>query len=210
MDKIKVCIVEDHDDMREVLEEIISLSDNCECIGVMRNAEEALKMLPALKPDIVMMDINLGKGENGIECVRKLKPYLQKTNFMMCTVYDDIDSIFEALTAGATSYMLKRTSPDQMIESITELYHGGSPMNSSIARKVSEIFRNSPPSPHYLDEISPRQNDILKFLARGMQYKEIAEVLDLSIETIRKHVHKIYQSLHVTSRVEAVNKFFGR
>ncbi len=214
MDKIKVCIVEDHDDVRGLLQEIISNSGTCECLGAMQNAEEAIELLPTLMPDIVMMDINLGRGESGIDCVRKLKPEMQASNFMMVTVYDDEESIFEALTAGATSYMLKRTSPAQMIESITELHQGGSPMSSLIARKVLDIFHHAPPpSPSQINplmEISPKQNMVLKQLAKGMQYKEIAQELDINIETVRKHVYQIYKKLHVTTRVEAVNKLYGR
>lgn len=214
MDKIKVCIVEDHEDVRGILQEIISDSESCECLGAMQNAEEAIELLPKLMPDIVMMDINLGRGQSGIDCVRKLKPEMQATNFMMVTVYDDEESIFEALTAGATSYMLKRTSPGIMIESITELQQGGSPMSSSIARKVLAIFHQAPPvAPNQLNpliELSPKQNIVLKLLATGKQYKEIANELGINTETIRKHVHQIYLKLHVTSRIEAVNKLYGR
>ncbi len=208
MEKIKVCIVEDNVDLREIIQTIINASENCECIGVMRNAKEAIELLPQLQPDIVMMDINLGRGENGIDCVRKLAPDMENTSFMICTVYDDEDSVFEALTAGATSYMLKRTPPAKMIECITELYNGGAPMSSSIARKVLQSFSTKPVNE--LNDLTKRQSIILSYLAKGLQYKEIGLHLDIGIETVRKHVHNIYDKLHVHSRVDAVNKYFGR
>jgi DNA-binding NarL/FixJ family response regulator len=160
------------------------------------------------------MDINLGIGESGIDCVRELKPLMPATNFMMCTVYEDDEKIFEALSAGASGYILKKTEPKKMLEAIKELNEGGAPMSSQIARKVVFAFRDKPVSVSSAEEnvaqLSQREKQILEELSRGLMYKEIAAVLKISSETVRKHVYHIYEKLHVTNRVEAVNKYFGR
>src|SRR5688572_16243535 len=213
MKEITVCIVDDVSELRQALEEIVSSSDGYRCIGTMRNAAEALSKIPILRPDVVLMDINLGVGESGIDCVRELKPLLPTTNFMMCTVYEDDEKIFEALSAGASGYILKKTEPPKLMEAIKELHEGGAPMSSQIARKVVIAFRNKPaasPSAPVIDQLSHRERQILDELSRGLMYKEIASVLFISPETVRKHVYHIYEKLHVTNRVEAINKYFGR
>ena len=144
MKDITVCIVDDVSELRQALEEIVSSADGYKCIGTMNNASEALTKLPLLKPDVVLMDINLGETENGIDCVRELKPLLPATNFMMCTVYEDDEKIFEALSAGASGYILKKTEPSRLLEVIRELHEGGAPMSSQIARKVVIAFRDKP------------------------------------------------------------------
>ena len=158
------------------------------------------------------MDINLGSAESGIDCVRALKPRIPATNFMMCTVYEEDEKIFEALSAGASGYILKKTTPSKMLEAIRELYEGGAPMSSQIARKVVAAFLNRPSTSgaNDLNSLTNREKEILELLSRGMMYKEIALALNLANDTIRKHVYHIYEKLHVTNRVEAVNKFFGR
>jgi DNA-binding NarL/FixJ family response regulator len=159
------------------------------------------------------MDINLGTVESGIDCVRILKPQIPATNFMMCTVYEEDEKIFEALSAGASGYILKKTAPVKLLESIRELYQGGAPMSSQIARKVVAAFQNKPASSDpvaHLDQLTNREREILEQLSRGLMYKEIASQLYLSPETVRKHVYHIYEKLHVNNRVEAVNKYFGR
>ena len=179
----------------------------------MATAEEAIYQLPILKPDVVLMDINLGTKETGIDCVRVLKPLLPKTNFMMCTVYEEEEKIFEALSAGASGYILKKTDPTRMLAAIRELYEGGAPMSSQIARKVVNVFQQKTPEKEKageMDLLSERENEILELLAKGLMYKEIAAQLFLSPETVRKHVYHIYEKLHVNNRVAAVNKFFGR
>lgn len=178
----------------------------------MSNAEEAITQLPIIKPDVVLMDINLGEGESGIDCVRELKPIISATNFMMCTVYEDDEKIFEALSAGASGYILKKTTPSKLLEAIKELNEGGAPMSSQIARKVVFAFRNKPSTAQNqsIDILSSREKEILEHLSRGLMYKEIAGVLFISSETVRKHVYHIYEKLHVSNRVEAVNKYFGR
>lgn len=213
MKEITVCIVDDVSELRQALEEIVSSVDGYLCIGTMSNATEALTKLPILKPDVVLMDINLGNGESGIDCVRELKTIIPSTNFMMCTVYEDDEKIFEALSAGASGYILKKTEPTKLLDAIKELHEGGAPMSSQIARKVVFAFQNKPHSitnKTEIEQLSSRERQILEELSRGLMYKEIANVLFISPETVRKHVYHIYEKLHVTNRVEAVNKYFGR
>lgn len=212
MKNISVCIVDDNRELRNALEEIISMSEGYRCSGTISTAEDAIRQIPLLKPDVVLMDINLGSGESGIDCVRALKPRIPATNFMMCTVYEEDEKIFEALSAGASGYILKKTTPSRMLEAIRELYEGGAPMSSQIARKVVAAFLNKPSSStgNDLNSLTHREREILELLSRGMMYKEIALALNLAHETIRKHVYHVYEKLHVTNRVEAVNKFFGR
>src|SRR4030095_9952685 len=213
MKEISVCIVDDVSELRQALEEIVSSADGYKCIGTMSNPSEALTKIPILKPDVVLMDINLGETENGIDCVRELKPLLPATNFMMCTVYEDDEKIFEALSAGASGYILKKTEPSRLLEAIKELHEGGAPMSSQIARKVVFAFRDKPVSPAHspaIEQLSHREKQILEESSRGLMYKEIANVLFITPETVRKHVYHIYEKLHVTNRVEAVNKYFGR
>jgi len=212
MHEISVCIVDDNKQLRDTLEEIIIMSDGYECIGTIATAEEAIEKLPQIKPDVVLMDINLGGTESGIDCVKALKPQMPATNFMMCTVYEEDEKIFEALSAGASGYILKKTAPAKLLEAIRELYQGGAPMSSQIARKVVAAFQNKPASAdaNRLDELTNREKEILEQLSKGLMYKEIAAQLFLSAETVRKHVYHIYEKLHVNNRVEAVNRFFGR
>lgn len=213
--EINVCIVDDNKDIRSALEQIIIMSEGYNLIGSCTNAEEALQKIPELMPQIVLMDINLGEGENGIDCVKHLKAEYPAILFMMCTVYEDDEKIFEALTAGASGYILKKTAPHKLLEAIKELQEGGAPMSSQIARKVVAAFQNRPADPvagtaSELNVLSNREKEILELLAKGMLYKEIAGQLFISQETVRKHVYHIYEKLHVNNRVEAINKFFGR
>ena len=214
MKEITVCIVDDVNELRQALEEIVSSAPGYKCIGTMANVSEAMSKIPILKPNVVLMDINLGESESGIDCVRELKPQLPGTNFMMCTVYEDDEKIFEALSAGASGYILKKTEPTKLLDAIKELNEGGAPMSSQIARKVVFAFQNKPlsstTSMANIEQLSYREKQILEELARGLMYKEIANVLFISPETVRKHVYHIYEKLHVTNRVEAVNKYFGR
>jgi DNA-binding NarL/FixJ family response regulator len=213
MQEISVCIVDDNNELRAALEEIISMSDGYRCTGTMSSAAQAIRKLPLLNPAVVLMDINLGGGETGIDCVRELKPGMPATNFMMCTVYEEDEKTFEALNAGASGYILKKTAPDKLLEAIRELYEGGAPMSSQIARKVVAAFQNKPPGAVQgsgLAGLSPRENEILELLSRGLMYKEIAAALFIGQETVRKHVYHVYEKLHVSNRVEAVNKYYGR
>lgn len=213
MKDISVCIVDDNRDLRNALEEIISMSEGYECVGTIGTAEEAIRQIPDLQPDVVLMDINLGTEESGIDCVRILKQQVPATNFMMCTVYEEDEKIFQALSAGASGYILKKTAPARLLGAIRELYQGGAPMSSQIARKVVAAFQSKPTTSsetEALDGLSNREKEILEQLSKGLMYKEIAAELFISPETVRKHVYHIYEKLHVTNRIEAVNKYFGR
>jgi DNA-binding NarL/FixJ family response regulator len=218
---ISVCIVDDNQDIRSALEQIIQMSENCLLLGSFITAEDAIQKIPLLKPNVVLMDINLDEGGSGIDCVRKLKPENPEILFMMCTVYEEDEKIYEALRAGANGYILKKTAPLKLLEAIKELYEGGAPMSSLIARKVVAAFSQRKPAETLVSSeataaagniriLSSREKEILELLSRGMVYKEIAAQLFISAETVRKHVYHIYEKLHVNNRVEAVNKFFGR
>jgi DNA-binding NarL/FixJ family response regulator len=213
MTDISICIVDDNKDIRSALEQIIIMSDGYDLLGSFESAEDALEEIPVLKPQVVLMDINLGEGENGIDCVRHLKADHPEILYMMCTVYEDDEKIFEALSAGASGYILKKTAPHKLLEAIRELQEGGAPMSSQIARKVVAAFQQRPggaATAETLSILSNREKEILELLAKGMLYKEIAASLFISQETVRKHVYHIYEKLHVNNRVEAINKFFGR
>jgi DNA-binding NarL/FixJ family response regulator len=211
--KIPVAIVEDNNDIRLALEQIIEASEDYCLSGSCISGEEALIKLPILAPKVVLTDIGLG-GMSGIEVVRELKISHPEILFMMCTIYDEDEKIFEALSAGASGYILKKTSPAKLLEGIKELIEGGAPMSSQIARKVVAAFQTRPapslPDESALDILSKREKEILEMLSTGLLYKEIAEKLSISSETVRKHVYHIYEKLHVSNRIEAVNKFFGR
>lgn len=205
---ISVAIVEDIKDIREGLRLLIDNSNDFLCREVYASAEEALKGLPQSLPDVVLMDINL-PGINGIDCVRQLKQECPGTQFIMSTVYEDDDNIFESLKAGATGYLLKKTEPVKILEAIREVHAGGSPMSSQIARKVIATFQPK----HGIDDVeilTPKEKEILKALSKGLRYKEIASEMHISIETVRSHVRRIYEKLQVQSRTEALNKVYGR
>jgi DNA-binding NarL/FixJ family response regulator len=208
-----VAIVEDNNDIRQALEQIIESSDDFTMAGSCTTGEEALEKLPLLNPRVVLMDIGLGDGMNGIEVVRELKAQNPQILFMMCTIYEEDEKIFEALRAGASGYILKKTQPAKLLEGITELIQGGAPMSSQIASKVVAAFQNNSINTSVgtsLDVLSKRENEILEMLSTGLLYKEISDKLFITTETVRKHVYHIYEKLHVTNRVEAVNKYFGR
>lgn len=213
MKPISVCIVDDNKELRNALEEIISMYDGYKCLGTMGSAEEALAQIPILKPDVVLMDINLGTIESGIDVVRILKTQMKGTNFMMCTVYEEDEKIFQALSAGASGYILKKTDPSKLLDAIKELYEGGAPMSNQIARRVVLAFQQKQAEgseAEGMEMLTTREKEILEHLSRGLTYKEIAAQLFLSPETVRKHVYHVYEKLHVSNRVEAVNKFYGR
>lgn len=215
---ITVCIVDDNRDIRSALEQIVLMSDEHKLLGSFASAAEAVANIPVLHPNVVLMDINLGEGETGIDLVKQLKADNPDILFMMCTVYEDDEKIFEALSAGANGYVLKKTAPQKLLEAIKELHDGGSPMSSQIARKVVAAFQTRAAENLHsensiaasLSVLSNREKEILELLAKGMLYKEIAAKLFISQETVRKHVYHIYEKLHVNNRVEAINKFFGR
>lgn len=206
---ISISIVEDLDVVREGLVQFISLNSEFKVLDTFRTAEEALIEIPKLKPEIVIMDINL-PGMNGIECIRQVKDQSPGTQFMMFTVYENDEKVFEALKAGASGYLLKNTGLLQMIEAIKELHEGGSPMSSNIARKLVSVFREKENVFPQVHSLSARENEVLQLLSNGLLYKEIADKLSISIATVRQHIHKIYEKLHVQNRTEALNKVYGK
>jgi DNA-binding NarL/FixJ family response regulator len=206
---VKVAIVEDLDEVREGLAQFISTDPFFEVQQCCNNATDAIDTLPILQPDIVIMDINL-PGMSGTKCIQKIKPEMADTKFMMFTVHENDDNVFEALKAGASGYLLKKTSPAIIIESLKELYNGGSPMSANIANKLVRLFqKQSNKGEETLAQLSPREREVLQWLSHGLLYKEIGEKLAISTGTVRQHIHKIYEKLHVQNRTEALNKYFG-
>jgi DNA-binding NarL/FixJ family response regulator len=206
---ITLIIVEDLDEVRDGLKNFIGLSSDFKVLDTFNTAEEALYDIPKLKPDIVIMDINL-PGMNGIECIRQVKDKSPKTQFMMFTIYENDEKVFEALKAGASGYLLKNTGLVQIIESLKELHNGGSPMSANIARKLVTVFRDKEKEAEPVEALSNRENEILLLLSKGLLYKEIADRLSISTGTVRQHIHKIYEKLHVQNRTEAINKAFKK
>lgn len=207
--RITISVVEDLVEVREGLQDYISLNEEFEIVSTHETAEEAMRTIPQLKPDIVIMDINL-PGMNGIDCILQIKEQVPGTQFMMFTVYENDDKVFDSLKAGASGYMLKNTSPVQMIAALKDLHNGGAPMSSNIARKLVSIFQGSKKSQSSIDSLSNRENEVLGLLSEGLLYKEIADQLFISVATVRQHIHKIYEKLHVGNRTQALNKAFGR
>jgi DNA-binding NarL/FixJ family response regulator len=205
---ITVAIVEDKDEIRQSLAILVNGAEGFACQGTYASAEDALDDLPVRPVDVVLMDIDL-PGLNGIECVRQLKPRCPAMQFMICTVYDEDETVFEALKAGANSYILKRSAPHKLLEAIAELHEGGSPMSSSIARKIVGSFQAVAPSPE-VDALTARERQILDRLAKGYSHREVADELFISPTTVRKHIFNIYEKLQVHSKIEAVNKYLGR
>jgi DNA-binding NarL/FixJ family response regulator len=206
---ITVSIVEDQDQLRSTLARVIDRSEGYQCVGQHPSAEAALEALPAEKPAVVLMDINL-PGINGVECVRKLKQLLPQTQVIMLTVYEDTENIFNALAAGASGYMLKRTPTPELLTAIQQVLQGGSPMTAHIARKVVQSFQRPAASLEATEDLSPREREVLDCLSQGFLYKEIAEKLGISYETVHTYIRRIYEKLQVRTRTEAVAKFLRR
>jgi DNA-binding NarL/FixJ family response regulator len=202
---ISVAIIEDLEEIREGLKNYIEPDKELVVLGAFASAEEAMIVLPRIRPDIAIMDINL-PGINGIGCIRAIKDVCPATQFMMFTIYENDEKIFEALQAGASGYLLKNTDPLQILEAIKELYNGGSPMSPNIARKVVNVFRAKNDSSVRSDLLAKRENDVLELLSKGLLYKEIADHLSIALGTVRQHIHSIYEKLHVQNRTEALNK----
>jgi DNA-binding NarL/FixJ family response regulator len=205
---IMVSIVEDLAEVRQGLAELIASDRELFLVGSFEDAESAVVQLPALQADIVLMDINL-PGMSGIDCIRIIKTKCPATQFLMFTVYENDEKVLQALQAGATGYLLKRTEPKRILESIKELSQGGSPMSSNIARKLLNIFLNEKVKTKK-DILSDRENEVLRLLADGLLYNEIAAQLFIGHGTVRQHIHNIYEKLHVHNRTEAVNRYFER
>ena len=206
---IRIAIVEDDPTLREDLREFLGREPGFVFVGACASAEEAMDKIPPLCPDVVLMDINL-PGLDGVVCVARLKEKLPQTQFMMLTVYEDHDRLFRSLLAGASGYLLKRTAPAQVVNSIRELNAGGSPITPLIARRIVQHFQNEPNPGDELRTLTPHQRLFLDQLAKGYRYKEIAENLGLTMDGVRGNVRRIYEKLHVHSRTEAVMKYLGR
>lgn len=199
-------MVEDDEGIRESMASLINSHAPFRCTGIYPDAESALRGIPGDRADVVLMDINLPKMD-GIECVRRLKVALPETQVVMLTVYEDSERIFQALSAGATGYLVKRTPPEELVAAIQEVHGGGSPMSHHIARKVVQSFHRLGRSDAEIENLTPREEQVLDLLAQGYIYKEIADQLGISIETVRTHIRKIYEKLHVRSRTEAVARY---
>jgi DNA-binding NarL/FixJ family response regulator len=208
-DIITVSIVDDEADLREHIGEYLAVAGNIRCLSACASAEEALERLPQDKPDVILMDINLGEMD-GIECVRRLTVLMPEAQVLMLTVFEDTDQIFSALAAGASGYLLKRLSPKKLVEAIEEVCAGGSPMSAPIARKVVKSFKTTPASGDESADLSPRERSVLDGLAEGLAYKQIADQLGVSIHTVRNYIRRIYEKLHVRTRTEAVAKFLRK
>lgn len=203
---IAVSIVEDDAQARKILAGWVSHAPGFRLCGDWGSAEAALEALPQAKPQVVLMDINL-PGLSGVEAVQRLKPLLPETQFVMLTVYEDADHIYNALAAGATGYLLKETPRQELLAALEDVHRGGSPMTSNIARKVVQSFGQTHAAAPNGEDLSPREQEVLDLLARGYLYKEIAERLNISIPTVNTYVRRMYEKLHVRSRAQAVAKY---
>jgi DNA-binding NarL/FixJ family response regulator len=204
---ISIIIAEDLPEIRNSLIRLLQEQNNMLLLGAFANAIEAIPAIVEAQPDIVIMDINM-PGMSGIDCIRKIKEDCPSTQFMIFTIYENDEKIFDALAAGASGYLLKKTPSEKIIEAIKELYHGGSPMSSQIARKVINHFKETNQQGH--DDLTNKENEVLLLLSKGFLYKEIATQLVITVGTVTQHIHSIYQKLHVNNKTEAINKVFGR
>lgn len=204
-----VCIVEDNHDLNDALSLMVQHTVGYELRGSFLNAEEAYKFVKDIMPDVVIMDLNL-PGDSGIECIRKLKLDSPKTLFLVCTAFEENDKIFESLRSGASGYILKSEGPSKIIDSIKSMIDGGSPMSGQIARKVVESFNSFNNLNREIVSLTDREVEILSYLSKGLLNKEIAEKVQISAHTVRKHIQHIYEKLQVNTRVEAVNKYYNK
>ena len=206
---IRVAIVEDRSEVRQGLAYLISGSEGFDCVATFEDAESALAAMDDLEVDVVLLDIGL-PGMSGIDALPQLKKKRPRAQVMMLTVYEDDDRIFQSLQAGATGYVLKKTPPSELLKNIIMLNNGGSPMSSQIARRVVETFHKPAALPAVEEALTPREQEILELLVQGYRYREIAEELFVSLDTVRTHIRHIYEKLHVRSRTEAAMKYLGR
>lgn len=204
---MRIAIVEDDTGIRDHLAALIEESDGCHAVALCASGEEALERLPPLRPDLVFMDINL-PGISGVECTRRLKEAATDVQIVMLTVYDDGDQIFRALEMGATGYLLKRSTTEEIIQAIDEVRRGGAPMSSHIARKVVQSFQRRGHAVRESDNLAPREEQVLGYVAKGYVNKEIADAMGISLETVRTYLKSIYTKLHVRSRTAAAMKYF--
>lgn len=205
---ITIAIIEDLPDYREALKSLLNRSEEFVCIGTFADAESAMKELPLLCPDIAMVDIGL-PGINGIELIKFITEKSPKTLCMICTAYDEDEKVYDALEAGAYSYMLKSSSPSTILDSLLELYRGGSPMSTEVARKVVIALQKKKIA-NEKTNLTEREKEIMEHLSKGLLYKEIAGRLGIGIETVRSHCFRIYEKLHANNRTEAINRYYNK
>lgn len=206
--QINVGLIEDEIEISESLKLLINGTSGFSCLHSFSTALKAITQIPELKLDVVLTDIHL-PDKSGIDCIIELKPLCPQTQFLMCTSFEDIETVFKALKAGATGYLTKTTPPAKLLDAILEVYNGGSPMNSQIARKVVASFHTIEKNSE-LEKLSLREQEIVQLLSKGFRYKEISEKLFISLETVRTHIRNIYEKLQVNSRTEALNKAFPK
>ena len=205
---ISISIIEDQNEMRESLAEWLGKTPGLRCVGAHASGEAGLREIPKENPDVVLMDINL-PGMNGIQCVSRLKKNLPNTQVLMLTTYEEGDLIFDSLRAGANGYLLKNMPQEEIVQAVQQVHAGGAPMSLQIARKVINHFHQAKPASE-LEQLTTRELEILRLLAKGHMYKEIADQLAISMSTVRTHVSAVYEKLHVHSRTEAAMKLAGR
>lgn len=204
---IAVALVEDDEGIREMLSRVVQRSARLKLVAAVSSGEEALERLPALSPEVVIMDLRL-PGMSGIDCTRLLRKAVPKTQVLVLTVFGESDQVFQALEAGASGYLLKRTSRREIVEAVEQVWGGGAPMSAEVARKVVESFRRAPAAPGQgTEQLTPREEEVLAHLAKGYVTKEIADALSISADTVRFHLKHIYEKLHVRSRTEALLKY---
>lgn len=210
MQKIRVAIVEDDADVREAMAELLPEFGDIICVRQYERAEEFLKEFDNMMVDVVIMDISLVGGMEGIQAVRQAKPRRPEVQFLMCTTHNDVQRTFDSLCAGATGYILKTTKPEQIAQAVRDIHTGGSPMSPEIARLVVSSFSGKPQNQSKLDLLTTREQEIVYALSKGLSYQEIADTLFISIETVRTYLRKVYEKLQVHSKVEALNVLFPR
>lgn len=206
---LTICIIEDIPEINEGLVDLLEKDNRFSIIGNFTTAEKAMDEIPQLKPDIVISDINLPV-KSGIDAMKYIKNLFSQIQFIMFTIYEDSDQVFDALKSGASGYILKNTTPNKIIESIIELSEGGSPMSPSIARKVINTFNSNLSSKKVEDLLTHREFEVIELLSKGFLYKEIADQLSISISTVKRHINHIYEKLQVQNKTEAVNKLYGK
>lgn len=206
--ELKIGIIEDEKQIRENVLALINESEGFSCDYAFDNAEDAIKSIPELQLDVVLVDIHL-PGKSGIECIAELKPICKRTQFIIFTSFEDTESVFNSLKVGATGYLTKTTQPSKILDALVDVYKGGSPMSSQIARKIVSSFHVHEKNEE-LEKLTAREKEILNLLSKGYRYKEIANEIFLSTETVRTHIRNIYIKLQVNSRTEALNKVFPK
>ncbi|MGV3630446.1 MAG: response regulator [Bacteroidota bacterium] len=206
--EIKVAIIEDELELQQEIRLLVNGSENFSCVAAFSNAEDAIKQIPELEVDVILTDIHL-PGKSGIECIEALKTLCPDVHFLVCTSFEDSETVFKALKAGASGYLVKTTKPSILLDAITDVHRGGAPMSSQIARKVVHSFHQTESNTE-LEKLSKREKEILDLVAKGFRYREIADTLFVSSDTVRTHIYNIYQKLQVNSKMEAINKVYKK